>query len=161
MLEKHNRKIIRLQNYDYSSNGAYFITICTHQKKNLFGPVGMESISAWMIRKVFEETIAEHSAVSCPQYVVMPNHFHALIVIERKDKETAPTIMQIVQSFKRKSTIRYIEMVKQGLVPPYDEHIWQRSFYDHVVRNREDFLDIWKYIEENPIKWEQDRFYIY
>lgn len=159
MQDVPNRKIIRLQNYDYSSNGAYFVTICTQGKKTLFGPVGAESVSARMIAKEFEDTIAGYPSVSCSKYVVMPNHVHALILIDRADMESAPTLMEVVQTFKRRTTIRYIELVKQGYVKPFDKHVWQRSFYDHVVRNDTDFREIWKYIEENPLKWKLDRFY--
>ena len=90
----------------------------------------------------------------------MPNHVHALIVIERADMESAPTIIDIVQGFKRYSTIKLSKLVKEGQIPPYNDKVWQRSFYDHVVRNEQDYLEIWRYIDENPMKWKLDRFYV-
>ena len=149
-MELPKRKSPRLPGYDYSTNGAYFITICTKEKKPIFGPVGADSISARMVARTFLDTI----------YTVMPNHFHAIIVIERADMESAPTISQIIQSFKRYSTVEYVKLVKDGTVPPFDEKIWQRSFYDHVIRDEKGYLKIWNYIEGNPSRWEEDCFYV-
>ena len=73
--------------------------------------------------------------------------------------ESAPTISQIVQTFKRYSTIEYAKMVKNGVLPPFDNKIWQRSFYDHVIRNRDDYNEIYKYIQENPSKWHYDKLF--
>lgn len=153
------RKPLRLQNYEYNTPGAYFITVCTKEKKLLFGPVGADSISARIVKRTFEEVIKEYSCVECPIFTVMPNHFHALIVIARADMESAPTISEIVQSFKRYSTIEYVKLVKSGVLPPFDKQIWQRSFYDHVIRNQKEYDEIYRYIEENPIKWELDKLY--
>lgn len=123
-MELPKRKSNRLQGYDYSKNGAYFVTICTHNRKILFGDVGADSISARMIDTVFNQTIKQYPYIECPKYVIMPNHFHAIIIINRADMESAPTtISEIVQSFKRQSTIEYINLVKQGLLPPFKKHI--------------------------------------
>ena len=153
------RKSPRLKNYDYSSNGAYFITICTHNRKMLFGPVGADSISARMAERTFCETIEKYPNVECPIFVVMPNHFHAIIEISRADMESAPTVSEIVQSFKRYSTLEYIKMVKRGDVPPFDQRIWQHSYHDHIIRGEQDYLKIWQYIDSNPAKWPEDCFY--
>ena len=153
------RKRLRLQNFDYSSKGAYFITICTKDRKILFAPFGADSISTQMIERTFLETIHQYKGVEAPIYVVMPNHFHAIITISRADMESAPTVSEIVQSFKRHSTVEYIKMVKDGILPPFDKQIWQRSFYDHIIRNRDDYNEIYKYIYENPMKWQFDQLY--
>ena len=89
----------------------------------------------------------------------MPNHFHAIIEISRADMESAPTISEIVQSFKRYSTLEYIKMVKKGDVPPFEKQVWQRGFYDHIIRDKRDYEEISKYIYENPLKWEFDELY--
>ena len=157
--ERPKRKRNRLKHYDYSKPGAYFITICTKDRKMLFAPVGADSISARMVERTFLETIQQYNGVDSPIYVVMPNHFHAIITISRADMESAPTISQIIQSFKRYSTIEYAKMVKEGIVPPFEKQIWQRSFHDHVIRDRRDYEKIAKYIHENPIKWQYDCFY--
>ena len=150
------RKSHHLQGYDYSQNGAYFITVCTHQRRMLFGPnrapIGADSISARMAARVFREIIGQYPAVQCRHFVVMPNHFHALVEIERAraDMESAPTIISIVQAFKRYSTVEYIRLVKRGQAAPFDKHLWQRSFHDHVIRNETDYRMIAEYIQSNP-----------
>ncbi len=153
------RKHPRLKEYDYSTNGAYFITVCTKDRKNLFAPVGADSISARMVKRTFLETIKRYPFVESPVFVVMPNHFHAIITISRADMESAPTVSEIVQSFKRHSTLEYIKLVKQGVLLPFDRQIWQRSFYDHVIRGQADYDEIYRYIEENPLRWELDKLY--
>ena len=150
------RKNMRLRDVDYSMPGAYFITICTKDRKKLFAPVGADSISARMIERTFLETIDKYPHIESRVYVVMPNHFHAIIEISRADMESAPTISEIVQSFKRYSTLEYIKMVKKGDVPPFEKQIWQRGFYDHIIRDKRDYEKISKYIHENPLKWEFD-----
>ena len=153
------RKLTRLKDFDYSTAGAHFITICTKDRKMLFAPVGADSISARMVKRTFLKTIEQYNGVDSPIYVVMPNHFHAIITISRADIESAPTVSEIVQSFKRYSTVEYTKMVKEGILPPYDKQIWQRSFYDHIIRNRDDYNEIFKYIYENPIRWKYDNLY--
>lgn len=159
MKQYKDRKIIRLQNYDYSANGAYFITICTHNREHLFGSVGADSISARMVKKVYGEIIGKYDNVSSPISVVMPNHFHSIIIIERNDTKVVPSISKIVQEFKRYTTCEYIKLVKNGILKPFDKRIWQRSFYDHIIRNENDFNEIWMYIENNPLKWQEDCYY--
>lgn len=159
-MELPKRKSPRIPGYDYSTNGAYFITVCTYEKKQLFGSIGTDSISARMVERTFLETIQKYDNVKSPVYVVMPNHFHAIIQIERADMESAPTISQIIQSFKRYSTVEYIKLVNENKLPRFDGKVWQRSFHDHVVRGEKDYLEIWNYIEGNPSKWEEDCFYV-
>ena len=110
-----------------------------------------------MVERTFLETIRQYDGVDSPIYVVMPNHFHAIMTVSRADMESAPTVSEIVQSFKRYSTVEYVKMVKDGILPPFDKQIWQRSFYDHVIRNRDDYNEIYKYIYENPMKWNFDQ----
>lgn len=112
-----------------------------------------------MVDQIYTDVINEYKNVYSPKYVIMPNHFHAIIVIERANMESAPTISEVIQTFKRRTTIEYINLVKQGFLPPFDKSIWQRSFYDHIIRNEQDYNEIWQYIENNPQKWNEDRFY--
>lgn len=103
------RKPTRLKNFDYSSERAYFVTVCTKDRKMLFAPVGADS--------------------------------------------------EIVQDFKRYSTIEYTKMVKEGILPPFDKQIWQRSFYDHIIRNHDGYNEVYRYIYENPTRWHFDKLY--
>ncbi len=157
------RKTIRLKDFDYGQSGSYFITICTKNKEKLFSLVGADRLSARLVEQAFLETIKRYDGVESPIYVVMPNHFHAIINIyddKREDKLSSPTISDIVRAFKRNSTGKYIQLVKDGKIPPFDKQIWQRSFYDHIIRNQKDYDEIYKYIENNPVKWELDKLYV-
>ena len=154
------RKPTRLREFDYSSNGAYFVTICTKNKKMLFDLSNENSIVNKMIENSFITVLNQYENVDSPIFVVMPNHFHAIITITKADMESAPTISNIVQEFKRLSTINYIKMVKCGLLPEFDKSIWQRSFHDHVIRNNQDYNEIYKYVSENPMRWEFDSLYV-
>jgi len=127
-MELPKRKSPRIPGYDYSANGAYFITICTKDKRPIFGPVGADSISARMVKRTFLETIQKYPQACSPIFTVMPNHFHAIIQIERADMESAPTISKIVQEFKRYSTLCYIELVKNGKLPPLREKFGKDRF---------------------------------
>ena len=74
---------------------------------------------------------------------------------------SAPTVSlpDVIQSFKRHSTIEYIKLVKQNILPPFDKQIWQRGYYEHIIRNEHEYQKIYEYIENNPIKWEEDKYY--
>ena len=157
--ELPERKRLRLKAFDYSTTGAYFITICTKDKKPLFSLPESRNHAAQMIEKSFLKTIGKYDGVESPIYVVMPNHFHAIITISRQG-DNSPSVSSIVQDFKRSSTLEYIKMVKDGMLPPFDKQIWQRSFYDHIIRNADDYYQIAQYIIENPMRWKFDKLYI-
>ena len=160
-MELPNRKQNRLKDYDYDSAGAYFITICTHNKQMLF----WENVGASIARpekpqlsfygNVVQEAILNipkiYPTISVDNYVVMPNHIHLLLQIHTDDRGRAmlaPTISKVVQQMKGYIT-------KQLGVS-----VWQKLFHDHVVRGEKDYLEIWNYIEGNPSKWEEDCFYV-
>ena len=168
------RKIIRLKKFDYSKFGIYFITICTHNRQQLFAirsnfedenlyadlesdAVGADSISARLAEKVLFEVVEKYSHIECPYYVIMPDHIHLLIAIGRADMESAPTIIEILQEFKRYYTVKYIEYVKAGKLPPFEKKIWQRSYFDHVIRDEEEYRAYIRYMYENPMKWKYDK----
>ena len=168
------RKPNRLPNYDYSQAGYYFITLCTKDTQPLFWQPSVgadiirppQGIQRSSIGRVVDEAIraipAHYPNVALDKFVVMPNHFHALVEIERAraDMESAPTIISIVQAFKRYSTVEYIRLVKRGQAAPFDKHLWQRSFHDHVIRGEADYRRIWSYIDANPRKWREDCYYV-
>ena len=158
--ELPKRKRLRLKDFDYSTAGSYFITICTKNRKPLFAPVGADSISARMIKRIFFEVIENYNGMSCPVYVIMPNHIHAIITLSKENEEECISdISSFVQTFKRYSTIEYIGMVKEGILPPFDKQIWQRSFYDHIIRSCDEYYEISQYIIENPLRWKYDKLY--
>ena len=164
----HHRRSIRLKNYDYSSNGIYFITICTQDRAMLFGEiVGADSISALMVLNdagkmidaLYQETMQQFHGVVSAKHIVMPNHIHGIIAIDRADMESAPTLSAIIQSFKRNTTIKYINAVKEGLFPPFNKRVWQRNYFERIIRNEPEHQAKWQYIDENPATWADDYYY--
>jgi len=173
----HHRHSTRLKNYDYSSNGMYFVTICTQDRAMLFGEVvGADLVSAQvclsdagkMIESLYQQITESFPDVTSGKYIVMPNHIHCILKIlnagaDRADTRSAPTatnaISSILQTFKSKTTVEYIRGVKFGQYPPFNKRIWQRNYYDHIIRDETDLQRIWKYIDENPAKWAEDEYY--
>ena len=161
-----NRKQIRLPDYDYSSPGAYFVTICTKDRAHILSDI---TVGAAISRpqdegvrvllspygEIVEQTIESISSVypqiSVDHYVIMPNHVHLLLRIREDDGGrmiSAPTISTVVGQMKR-----YVS--KQ-----VGTALWQKSFHEHVVRGEQDYREIWNYIDGNPARWAEDRYYI-
>lgn len=143
-----SRKSPRLRGYDYTAANYYFVTICTWEKKCLFGEPN--HLNDWgKTAAAGLEKIGEHYAGVCvDKFVVMPNHIHAILVLPGK----ITGLSEVIGSYKSYVT-RRIHTVSPNL------RVWQTSFHDHVIRGREDYEKIWEYIHTNPIKWEQDCFY--
>ena len=144
------RKSPRLPKYDYASDNYYFVTICTHNKKCIFGKP--QELSRY--GKIVEQHIlalSDHfNGVHIDQYVVMPNHIHLILVLEN---EQNPNCSQIIALFKSGVSRQIHSMVQEV-------KLWQRSYHDHVIRNQYEYEKIWLYIEANPMQWEKDCFYI-
>lgn len=157
-MEFPKRKPTRLNNYDYSQNGYYFITVCTHNKENLLCDIVGEGFHALpqvrltAIGDVVNESIRfinkRYDGVFVDNYVIMPNHLHLIIAIQTGGDRTPPLrVYDIIGRMKEFTTNRY------------DGRLWQRSFHDHVIRGEADYRKIWDYIDQNPAKWAEDRFY--
>lgn len=165
----HNRQSIRLKEFDYSSNGLYFITICTQDKACLFGDIvgatlcGRPGCPDQMAIKWLLEIQNKFSEVYIDSYIIMPNHIHILLNIlgERTGEggHTGPPLQQVIGWFKTMTTNEYIRGVKSGVFPPFNKRLWQRNFYEHIIRNEEDYLNHLKYIEENPARWGEDEYF--
>ena len=148
------RKQIRIENYDYSTNGAYFITICTANRENhlwktcrgeLCSPakIPLSNIGE-IVDKEIKKLNKIYYAVNVDKFCIMPDHIHFIISINSNNNgrtQFAPTISRIVKQFKGSIT-------KQIGKP-----IWQKSFYEHTIRNQTDYNEIWQYIENNPLKY--------
>jgi putative transposase len=160
------RKLQRLKDYDYSQNNAYFITICTQNRLPLFGKIENNNLilnkAGLMVLNKFEEISECYPHVITDKYIVMPNHVHAIIVIQKSGTAQGPfpTLSEYIKRFKSLTTTRYIENVKKGEFPPFDKKIWQKSYHDHIIRNELEYQKIWEYIDTNPLKWELDEYYI-
>lgn len=163
------RKSIRLKDYDYSSNGAYFITVCTKNKENLFGRVVTETVGADNIRpneteykthlsemgktvKTAVEAIDKHYPyANVDKYVIMPNHIHLLISI--KDTGINGRIISAPTDAPKKRLEIIIGQMKRWVSKHVGFPVWQKSFYDHIIRTENDYLDAWSYIDSNPRLW--------
>jgi REP element-mobilizing transposase RayT len=151
------RKPNRLNNYDYSNNGAYFITICVNNRKCLLSRVvGADTIRPSKLELSQYGLIVDNAIKSIPlhyedifvdNYVIMPNHIHILLRIENNSGRmiSAPTV---------------IGSLKRAVSKQIGFSIWQKGFYDHVIRDDYDYKIRWQYIDDNPIKWLDDEYYI-
>ena len=153
---KHNRRSIRLPDYDYSRVGYYFITVTAQNREHLFGEIvdgGMIlNVAGKLIHTLWYDIKNDFPNVVLHDFVVMPNHIHGIIEIKYRDKP----VSTIVQSFKRHTTLNYIKMVKNNTLPPFNKRIWQRNYYEHVVRDENDYGRISEYIQNNVMTWESD-----
>lgn len=161
MNELHKRKQIRLKNYDYSQNGYYFITICTHNRQNLFGEIvgatlcGRPNNPDKMIEKWLLELENKFNGVKICEYVIMPDHIH--FVVSKTGDHTGSPLRDIVGWFKTMTTNEYIANVKNNIFFQFDKKIWQRNYYEHIIRNENDYIQIVEYISNNPLKFELER----
>ena len=146
------RKRLRLKNYDYSSSAYYFITICTDKQRPVFGSVietadnGEMSLNHYgkQLEKHIKKISERYKKVRVNNYVIMPNHIHMLFEL---DNENTISISQIIGLFK------------SGVSRDFGFSVWQRSFYDRVVRDEKEYMNIWEYIDNNPAQWAMDKYY--
>jgi putative transposase len=169
--EKHHRRSIRLRGYDYSQPGAYFITICTQDRSYLFGEVVNGEIQmneyGQIVHDAWNDLPNHYAGVVLDAFVIMPNHVHEVIVLTndpiRDDfvgagLKPAPThtkhvpLSEIVRAFKTFSARR----INQHRGTP-GAPVWQRNYYEHIIRNEESLNHIREYILQNPIRWRLDR----
>ena len=145
MGEFYTRKRLRLENYDYGTNGFYFITICTKDKKNIFGSINFDKeakvllSNKGLVVKKYIENIPEMKI-----YIIMPNHIHMILELENSNKN----ISKIVSSLK---ILTSKELGKS---------IWHRSFHDRVIRNERELELIWDYVKHNPERWRDDTYFV-
>jgi putative transposase len=181
----HRRRSIRLKHYDYSQAGAYFLTIVAQGRLCMFGDVAegntLLNDAGRMISDAWHGLPERFPNIELDAFVVMPNHIHGIIVMgarhdtpvgaalvaARNDKaptrnnragtRPAPTVLgDIVGAFKSITTDTYITGVKRSGWPSFPGKLWQRNFYEHIIRNDEDLQTIREYISNNPARWEED-----
>jgi REP element-mobilizing transposase RayT len=160
------RGSIRLKDYDYSQAGGYFVTLVTHQRRCVFGEVvdGNVQLSAAgrVVNEIWRGLSKWFANASADLFVVMPNHVHVIVAVgarfiapdEPSDRQAgsinyAPTLGQIIRTVKAASTHR-IRQTSQL------EMVWQRNYYDHVIRDEESLNRIRQYLLDNPIRWASD-----
>ena len=167
--ELPQRKRLRLKYFDYSTPGAYFVTVCTHNRKcTLSRVVGAihesPEIQLTEYGKIVDRlinTIPQQSLATIDRYVIMPNHIHLVIIITDSDELRAIRESPLRGRSIISKIIGYIKMnASKEIHNRYGNvTVWQRGFHDHIIRNRNDYEKISKYIYENPIIWPYDCFY--
>ena len=180
----HHRSSIRLRNYDYTSNGAYFVTICTQGKECLFGRIDGEAMvvndAGRMVETVWYSLPERFPGIELDDFVVMPNHVHFIMFLvgaalappfcsalappveiasmekqgaasNRGAASSAPTLGTIVRAFKSISAIEVNRLLRRQGQP-----LWQRNYYERVVRNDGELHGFREYIQHNPARWAED-----
>ena len=158
------RKPTRLKGYDYSTPGAYFITICVKDRKNKLGrivgcgdfdaPQMVLSAHGRILDKYIRLMNEKYTHIQVDKYVIMPNHFHLILrIFEYKNgaSETAAPY--------NNETSKFVSLLKRYCNQEYGENIWQISCNDHIIRGEKDYQKIWEYIDTNVLRWEKDCFY--
>ena len=152
------RKPTRLKEYDYSTPGIYFITICTHNRKcllsniivgeglcalpqNTLTPIGNE------IEKSIQYINDNYIGVKIDKYVIMPNHIHLILILDDSGGHGNPPLQNVIGKLKSYTTNKFGNI------------LWQRSYHDHIIRGEKDYRKIWEYIDTNVIRWKKDCFY--
>ena len=143
----------RLEGFDYSSAGAYFVTICADYKQSLFE----NSHLAEILHEEWDALPARFPRVLLDEFVIMPNHVHFVIwFLEYDEPSSRPTLSDVVAAFKSRVAVRWLRLVK-ATTPGTSARVRQRNFYERVVRNDAELDRIREYIRSNPLKWTLDR----
>ena len=170
----HHRRSVRLRGRDYVQKGTYYITICTRNRECLFGDIIDDKMhlndAGKMVRSILMELPRRFRNVELGKFIVMPNHLHAAFFIIRSGKGlgephmkespsgTLPgSVGRILQAFKSMTTDEYIDGVRRHGWTPFNRKLWQRNYWDHIIRDENEYNRICNYIDNNPAQWPTDR----
>ncbi|SYZ72078.1 conserved hypothetical protein [Candidatus Zixiibacteriota bacterium] len=164
--EIRRRRSMRLKDYDYSREGMYFVTVVTHQRTELFGQLDNGQVKlndfGHLVLLEWEQTAKMRPNIELDQMVIMPNHIHGIIAIieakgvcqyaPTKRRSPSQTIGSIIRGFKSTTTSRINKLRNSP-----GQMVWQRNYYDHIIRNEDDLNEGRRYILNNPFKWHLDK----
>ncbi len=164
IMELPKRKPTRMQGFDYSTPGMYFVTVCTKEKRHLlgkivgFGVYDEPKMTLSEYGKILDKHIKlmdeKYPHIKVHKYIVMPNHFHMILYItERKGGSSASA-----EPYNNE-TSKFVSLLKRFCNREIGKNIWQSHFHDHIIRGERDYQKIWQYIDSNVICWEKDCFY--
>ena len=162
-MEPPKRKNTRLSGFDYSQTGGYFITVCTHEKKRTLSKIRVDTENnratteltplGTVVQQVMKELAVGYGFfLDC--YVIMPNHIHMLLM--KESAENSKTVGQWVGALKSMTMTRWCKIYDAGAMTA--GKVWQRNYFDHILRNEADYIEKRKYIEENLDKWHLDEY---
>ena len=163
MTAPHHRRSIRLKNYDYRSPGAYYVTLCTDQRRFLLGRVAGRtvelSVTGRMVNQLWLEMPHHYDGVELDQFQVMPNHIHGIIMLNlgRGPPDCITSLPAVVQRFKSLSLTLYRRELVPSKAPRGTVTLWHRNYYEHVIRDEKELARIRQYILDNPARWSFDR----
>ncbi len=144
------RKATRIPGYDYATPNYYFITICTHEKQCLFGSIEHLNGYGQIAHDLLLEIPKHYPGVSVDKFVVMPNHIHAIIIIREQPAATEKSLPTIMAQYKSAVTKAIVHSLP-------NRKIWQKSYFDRIIRTDQGYRAAWKYIDENPLRWYLNR----
>lgn len=156
----------RLREYDYSTPGLYFVTICTQDRMCHFGQVANDVMvlnePGVMVCDRWSELSSAFPDVAIEHHVVMPNHVHAIIGIglDAPDADVRTALPDVLHWYKSTTTTLYIKGVEAQAWPRFDGRLWQRGYHDHIIRDDRELNRLWSYIDANPSNWERDTFFL-
>ncbi len=183
----HDRRSIRLKNYDYSDSGLYFVTMCTYNHVILFGEIKNNNMIlnsfGNIVKKYWLKVPERFNNIELMEYVIMPNHIHGIINItvgaihelplqdkfpeQHRSPEKNELLHQDYIKYRRKMLLpkmigwfkmqsaKYINILRK--TP--GTHVWQRNYYEHIIRSEKSYLKIAEYILNNPARWNEDEYY--
>jgi putative transposase len=174
------RKSIRLQGYDYASPGAYFVTMCSYQRRTIFGDiVDDEFVPNHIGAIVIEEVLRSQqirSELTIDEWVLMPNHLHAILWIETKQDCRSNRVgatgrsplrdQQFLRGPAKKSLGSFVAGLKSASTKRINQirhspgtPVWQRNYYERIIRNERELARLRQYTHDNPLRWEYDRYH--
>ena len=165
---KHRRRSLRLDGYDYAQAGAYFVTICTEGRACLFADVAQGTMrlnaAGRLAVTLWNALTPRFLGIELDAFVVMPNHVHGVIVLpdraatvgaplvsahsNRAATRAAPTVGDVVGAFKSLFTVEYIQGVKECRWPAFDRRVWQRNYYEHIIRDEAELARVRRQLRE-------------
>jgi putative transposase len=156
-----SRQSHRLGGYDYSRPGMYFVTLCLQDRRLLLGRVidgRMEPNAAGkLVSAVWNEIPQYYPDVALDAFQLMPNHLHGILILGHRVRPvSSPRLGEVIRRFKMLTTRRYVEGVRLDGWPAFRDRLWQRDFYDHIVRGDRSLEAIRRYVAENPARWDSD-----
>jgi putative transposase len=157
-----SRRSLRLGRFDYGSPGAYFITVVVHQRRCVLGDVvsgrTIPNDAGRMVIETWHSGASRHPLLALDSFVVMPNHVHGIVRLDAAaPHQRAIPVPAVVGAFKSLTTRAYIHGVRTHGWPSFERHLWQRSYYDRVIRDDAELAAYREYIATNPLRWSLDR----
>lgn len=178
--DKHHRRSIRLKGYDYSQEGLYFITLCVQNHECLFGEIinGEMQLNEMgkVVKEEWEKSAKIRREIEIHEYIIMPNHFHAIAkIIPINANDETPVGANGIRPNKictnhpgechsplrspSKTLGALVRGFKSSVTKQLGYSIWQRNYYEHIIRNTDSYVHISEYIVNNPVNWRTDKFY--